>query len=118
MLPVLQDQPFRSGRTLHSSPSIHGCIWHHHFWATMEAGAANGGLEEKKDSRLIKGRKDVVKSTELTTSTRQTDNHYPHNNSVILSDGLGMLKGWGQEKSGAPAVCRGGTCVQKVGIHL
>ena len=77
----------------------------------MEAGAANGGLEEKKDSRLIKGHKDVVKSTELTTSTRQTDNHYPHNNSVILSDGLGMLKEWGQEKSGAPAVCGGGAPV-------
>lgn len=38
LLPVLQLHPVRSGRTLHSSPSIHGCIWHHHFWATMEAG--------------------------------------------------------------------------------
>lgn len=37
LLPVLQDHPVRSGRTLHSSPSMHGCIWHHHFWATMEA---------------------------------------------------------------------------------
>lgn len=38
LLPVLQLHPVRSGRTLQSSPSIHGCIWHHHFWATMEAG--------------------------------------------------------------------------------
>lgn len=26
LLPVLQLHPVRSGRTLHSSPSIHGCI--------------------------------------------------------------------------------------------
>lgn len=45
LLPVLQDQPVRSGRTLHSSPSIHGCMWHHHFWATIEAGASHGGNE-------------------------------------------------------------------------
>lgn len=43
LLPVLQLHPVRSGRTLHSSPSMHGCIWHHHFWATMEA--AGGGEE-------------------------------------------------------------------------
>lgn len=42
LLPVLQDQPVRSGKTLHSSPSIHGCIWHHHFWATMEASTQEG----------------------------------------------------------------------------
>lgn len=48
LFPVLQDQPVRSGRTLHSSPSIHGCMWHHHFWATIEAVASNGELEGKK----------------------------------------------------------------------
>lgn len=37
LFPVLQLQPVRSGRTLHSSPSKHGCIWHHHFWATIDA---------------------------------------------------------------------------------
>lgn len=67
LLPVLQDQPVRSGRTLHSSPSIHGCIWHHHFWATMEAGAVNAGLEEEKDCRLLNGYYDMMKSTELIT---------------------------------------------------
>lgn len=43
LLPVLQLHPVRSGRTLHSSPSIQGCIWHHHFWATMEAGGREQG---------------------------------------------------------------------------
>lgn len=42
LLPVLQDQPVRSGRTLHSSPSKHGCIWHHHFCSTMEASTQDG----------------------------------------------------------------------------
>lgn len=42
LLPVLQLHPVRSGRTLHSSPSIQGCIWHHHFWATMEASTQEG----------------------------------------------------------------------------
>lgn len=37
LFPVAQLQPFRSGRTLHSSPSRHGCIWHHHFCSTIEA---------------------------------------------------------------------------------
>lgn len=37
LFPVLQLHPFRSGSTLHSSPSMQGCIWHHHFWATMDA---------------------------------------------------------------------------------
>lgn len=54
LLPVLQDQPVRSGRTLHSSPSIHGCMWHHHFWATMEAAVSNGDSGKKKDSWLLK----------------------------------------------------------------
>lgn len=44
LLPVLQLHPVRSGRTLHSSPSMHGCIWHHHFWATMEAGGRERGV--------------------------------------------------------------------------
>jgi len=51
LLPVLQDQPVRSGRTLHSSPSIHGCIWHHHFWATMEAAEAQ---KEQRVSEWIR----------------------------------------------------------------
>lgn len=38
LLPLLQLQPERSGSTLHSSPSRHGSIWHHHFCSTMEAG--------------------------------------------------------------------------------
>lgn len=38
LLPLLQLQPERSGRTLHSSPSRQGSIWHHHFCSTMEAG--------------------------------------------------------------------------------
>lgn len=42
LLPVLQLQPFRSGNTLHSSPSIHGCIWHHHFCATIDASTQDG----------------------------------------------------------------------------
>lgn len=37
LFPEEQLQPFRSGRTLHSSPSRHGCIWHHHFCSTIEA---------------------------------------------------------------------------------
>lgn len=37
LLPLLQLQPERSGSTLHSSPSRHGSIWHHHFCSTMEA---------------------------------------------------------------------------------
>lgn len=37
LFPVAQLQPLRSGRTLHSSPSRQGCIWHHHFCSTMEA---------------------------------------------------------------------------------
>ncbi|TNN31741.1 hypothetical protein EYF80_058102 [Liparis tanakae] len=44
-----RDQPVRSGRTLHSSPSMQGCIWHHHFWATMEAGG--GEAEAQKEQR-------------------------------------------------------------------
>lgn len=43
LFPVLQLHPVRSGKTLHSSPSIHGCIWHHHFWATMEAKGKQSG---------------------------------------------------------------------------
>lgn len=42
LFPVLQLHPLRSGSTLHSSPSMQGCIWHHHFCATMEAVAAEG----------------------------------------------------------------------------
>lgn len=38
LFPEMHDQPVRSGRTLHSSPSRHGSILHHHFWRTMEAG--------------------------------------------------------------------------------
>lgn len=45
LLPVLQDQPVRSGRTLHSSPSKHGCIWHHHFCSTMEAEKEMGKMK-------------------------------------------------------------------------
>lgn len=37
LFPVLQLHPLRSGSTLHSSPSMQGCIWHHHFCATMDA---------------------------------------------------------------------------------
>lgn len=37
LFPEEQLHPFRSGRTLHSSPSRHGCIWHHHFCSTIEA---------------------------------------------------------------------------------
>lgn len=42
LLPLLQLQPERSGSTLHSSPSRHGSIWHHHFCSTMEAGGDEG----------------------------------------------------------------------------
>lgn len=42
LFPVLQLHPVRSGKTLHSSPSKHGCIWHHHFWITMEASTHDG----------------------------------------------------------------------------
>ena len=37
LFPEEQLHPFRSGRTLHSSPSRHGCMWHHHFCSTIEA---------------------------------------------------------------------------------
>lgn len=37
LFPEMQDQPVRSGRTRHSSPSRHGSILHHHFWRTMDA---------------------------------------------------------------------------------
>lgn len=33
----MHDQPVRSGRTRHSSPTRHGSILHHHFWRTIEA---------------------------------------------------------------------------------
>lgn len=36
LFPEAQLQPFRSGSTLHSSLSRHGCIWHHHFCSTIE----------------------------------------------------------------------------------
>lgn len=39
LFPEEQLHPFLSGRTLHSSPSRHGCIWHHHFCSTIEATA-------------------------------------------------------------------------------
>lgn len=42
LLPLLQLQPERSGSTLHSSPSRHGSIWHHHFCSTMEASTQEG----------------------------------------------------------------------------
>lgn len=42
LLPLLQLHPERSGSTLHSSPSRHGSIWHHHFCSTMEAGERRG----------------------------------------------------------------------------
>lgn len=54
LFPVLQDHPVRSGRTLHSSPSMHGCMWHHHFWATIEAGGFGG----KENARLHNGHYD------------------------------------------------------------
>lgn len=50
LFPVLQDHPVRSGRTLHSSPSMHGCIWHHHFWATIDAGTSYDRKDEEKAS--------------------------------------------------------------------
>lgn len=50
LLPVLQDQPVKSGKTLQSSPAMHGCIWHHHFWATMEAEEASHRQEDSKSS--------------------------------------------------------------------
>lgn len=37
LFPEEQLHPFRSGRTLHSSPSRQGCMWHHHFCSTIEA---------------------------------------------------------------------------------
>lgn len=37
LLPEMHDQPVRSGRTRHSSPSRHGRILHHHFCRTIEA---------------------------------------------------------------------------------
>lgn len=37
LFPEEQLHPLRSGRTLHSSPSRHGCMWHHHFCSTIEA---------------------------------------------------------------------------------
>lgn len=42
LFPVLQLHPLRSGSTLHSSPSMQGCIWHHHFCATMDASTQDG----------------------------------------------------------------------------
>lgn len=42
LLPLLQLHPERSGSTLHSSPSRHGSIWHHHFCSTMEASTQEG----------------------------------------------------------------------------
>lgn len=53
LFPVLQLHPLRSGSTLHSSPSMQGCIWHHHFCATMEAAAEKGkkGREQGGNQR-------------------------------------------------------------------
>lgn len=42
LFPEAQLQPVRSGSTLHSSPSRHGCIWHHHFCKTIEASTQEG----------------------------------------------------------------------------
>lgn len=41
LFPEEQLHPLRSGRTLHSSPSRHGCMWHHHFCSTIEATREN-----------------------------------------------------------------------------
>lgn len=62
LFPVLQDHPVRSGRTLHSSPSMHGCIWHHHFWATMEAGchAAEKTVKWKSFQSFFHSVKDTI----------------------------------------------------------
>lgn len=38
LFPEMHDQPVRSGRTRHSSPSRQGSILHHHFWRTIAAG--------------------------------------------------------------------------------
>lgn len=43
LLPVAHIQPELSGRVLHSSPSRHGSISHHHFPTTMEAVCAKTG---------------------------------------------------------------------------
>lgn len=51
LFPVAQLQPFRSGRTLHSSPSRHGCIWHHHFCSTIEA---SNNTERSKSKQMEK----------------------------------------------------------------
>lgn len=91
LLPVLQLHPVRSGRTLHSSPSIQGCIWHHHFWATMEA----GGREQStytvlKDSfRLYTVPRWCI--SERLTSNR--NNFYMNNTtSVLVSPQWGATK--------------------------
>lgn len=42
LFPVAQLQPLKSGRTLHSSPSRHGSIWHHHFCWTIDASTQEG----------------------------------------------------------------------------
>lgn len=43
LLPVAHIHPELSGRVLHSSPSRHGSISHHHFPMTMEAVCAKTG---------------------------------------------------------------------------
>lgn len=44
----MHDQPVRSGRTRHSSPSRQGSILHHHFWRTIAA-------EKKKKHTAVEG---------------------------------------------------------------
>lgn len=45
LFPETHDQPVRSGRTRHSSPSRHGSILHHHFWRTIEAAEKHATAE-------------------------------------------------------------------------
>lgn len=59
LFPETHDQPVRSGRTLHSSPSRHGFILHHHFCRTMEAGGGKrnstpeGHVLDKRTSKKM-----------------------------------------------------------------
>lgn len=91
LLPVLQLHPVRSGRTLHSSPSIHGCIWHHHFWATMEAEG-----REKRTYTVLKDSFRLQTAPRWHISERLTSNrnNFSVNNitSVLVSPQWGATK--------------------------
>ncbi|TNN73521.1 Protein FAM19A1 [Liparis tanakae] len=63
----MHDQPVRSVRTRHSSPSRHGAILHHHFCRTMEAGGKHSTA--RKSESGVGGARGAARAREVTVNT-------------------------------------------------